>query len=163
MSIEKIDYIFLLFPHYPKPSKSAIIHVIVHEVNYYAAPHHCRKVIFHDVGFPPHVVHEVKTRIKVMKQIVGLSSQNFIEINESSHTSYGGNQQWWEKENKRVSNYGCGVISTVDTELYITGRQAMKREQYTRFATERFKRFYHFLIARGVPFWKMCLGVLARS
>lgn len=93
-----------------------------------------------------------------MERIAGLSSPNFIEISDESHTYYGGDQGWWKDASKRFESYGCGAISMSDTELYIMKERKISRDRYLNFVNKRFKKLYHFLIARGVPFWKMCLG-----
>ena len=93
-----------------------------------------------------------------MEKIAGLHTQNFIEITENDNTYYGGDQEWWESTNPRFHKFGCGVITMCDTELYITAKRDIDKNQYMALIEHRFHRPYHFRIARGVPFWKMSLG-----
>ena len=93
-----------------------------------------------------------------MERIAGLASQNFIEIKTSAHTYFGGDQGWWKDSCKTFENYGCGAISMSDTELYIMKQQSITQDKYIDFVNKRFKKAYHFIIARGVPFWKMGFG-----
>ena len=93
-----------------------------------------------------------------MECIVELTSPNFIEIKDGSDTCYGGTQAWWLGRNTRMKKYGCGAISLSDTELYITNNKSIDCGSYISYVDVRFKKLYHFLIARGVPFWKMSFG-----
>lgn len=95
---------------------------------------------------------------KNMKTCISLSSPNFIEVQNGKEKSYGGNQSWWEERNKRLKKLGCGVISCSDTELYIMGENTITYESYMQYVDFRFKKYYHFVLANGVPFWKMCFG-----
>lgn len=94
-----------------------------------------------------------------MNKIIEISDSNYIQIKSGAKVYYGGNQSWWSDRKKRFYEYGCGVIAMTDIELYLMDKHIISKEQYIKLVDNRFRHAYYFCVSRGVPFWKMVIGL----
>ncbi len=73
-----------------------------------------------------------------------IKNKKFIKITRGSTEYFGGNQSWWEKENQAMKEYGCGVISMCNLELYVDGvsRKGITYGQYKAYVNKRYRENY---------------------
>ena len=71
-------------------------------------------------GIPDAVDENVN--VKDMICVAGLEHEDFISIDkvdEYGEYAYGGRQRWWEGENEKIRESGCGAIAMANVEIYL--------------------------------------------
>lgn len=94
----------------------------------------------------------------ILEPVVELSNKDYIAIKDDNKTFYGGRQNWWNGKHKWLCNYGCGVVAMADLQSYILGKTEFEYDEYIAYIEQMYKKYYHYMFALGVPFWKMVVG-----
>lgn len=55
----------------------------------------------------------------------------YVRVLGNDKASYGGNQGWFE--NKRIAQYGCGLIGVGDIMLYLSGKSCLPQKEYLEY------------------------------
>lgn len=79
--------------------------------------------------------------------MISIKNKKFIKINTMGKSYFGGNQSWWKDENQTMKEFGCGVISMCNLELYVDGKGSMTYEEYKDYVNLRYGQDYS--LARG--------------
>lgn len=115
--------------------------------------------------------------IKNFVEVAALSNDMFVPISYDGSVWYGGDQGWWEGEDKTVKEFGCGIIAMCNTELYLTMNNPefeldyenvieldtngyCTYDFYKEFGNDRYRDKYHFSISSlGALPWDMEAGL----
>ncbi len=81
----------------------------------------------------------------------------YIQVQQESGFSYGGNQSWFPY--RFLQKTGCGVIGASDVLLYLQGREKLSKEEYVAFAKKLWMKYLPVIPGFGMNGLTLMIGM----